>query len=187
MNIEALADLRCHNATNYEDVRALRVIIRRTISGLELGFRLDGNTSRICLTPRSGGQGPIELWRHTCFEAFVAIDGQAAYHEFNFAPSHEWRVYAFRAYRDLAPPVNVLRSPIVAITTTDDRLKLDARIVLTDLSAVHPHSPLRLGLSAVIESCNGSFSYWALRHPVGKPDFHHADAFALWLEVPEAE
>jgi hypothetical protein len=46
---------------------------------------------------------------------------------------------------------------------------------------------LRLGLSAVIESCNGSLSYWALRHPAGKPDFHHADAFALGLEAPEAE
>jgi len=186
-NIEALAQLRCHNTSNCDDVRALRVIVRRTISGLELGFRLDGNTSRICLTPQSRGHGLVELWRHTCFEAFVAIDGQAAYHEFNFAPSHEWLVYSFRTYRDPAPPANVLRSPIVAINTTNNQLELDARIVLTDLSAIHPYSPLRLGLSAVIESCNGSLSYWALRHPAGKPDFHHADAFALRLEAPKAE
>jgi hypothetical protein len=187
MNAEALADLRCHSAPNYEDVRALRVIVRRTIDALELGFRLDGNTSRICLTLQSRRHGPVELWRHTCFEAFVAIDGQAAYYEFNFAPSHEWRVYAFRAYRDLGPPANILRSPIVVINTMDGQFELDARIVLTDLSAVHPYSSLRLGLSAVIESCNGSLSYWALRHPAGKPDFHHADAFALRLEAPEAK
>ncbi|MBV8358813.1 MAG: DOMON-like domain-containing protein [Deltaproteobacteria bacterium] len=186
MSIEALADLCCHNAPNYNDIRAIRVIVRRTIDRLELGFRLDGNTSRICLKLRSQGQGPVELWRHTCFEAFVAIDGQAAYHEFNFAPSHEWRVYAFHAYRDPAPPANVLRSPIVAINTTAGWLELDARIDLTDLSAVHPHSPLRLGLSAVIELSDGSLSYWALCHPAGKPDFHHADAFALRVEVPEA-
>lgn len=187
MNIEVQADLRCHNAPGCEDVRAVHVTVRRTSGGLELGFRLHGNISRICLTPESGRQSPMELWRHTCFEAFVAIDGQAAYHEFNFAPSREWRVYAFRAYRELAPLANILRSPIVAINATDDRLELDARIVLTDLSAIHSRSPLRLGLSAVIESRNGSLSYWALCHPAGKPDFHHADAFALRLEPPEPE
>jgi len=36
-------------------------------------------------------------------------------------------------------------------------------------------------LSAVIEDDDGAFSYWALRHPPGKPDFHHPDAFALML------
>jgi hypothetical protein len=33
----------------------------------------------------------------------------------------------------------------------------------------------------VIEAADGSLSYWALRHPPGKPDFHHRDAFALEL------
>jgi len=187
MNIEVLADLRCYDATSCEDVRAIHVIVRRTYGGLELGFRLDGNLSGICLTPRSGRQGHVELWRHTCFEAFVAIDGKAAYHEFNFAPSQEWRIYAFRAYRDPAPLANVLHSPIVAITTTAGRLELDAHIVLTDLSAIHSRSPLRFGLSAVIESRNGSLSYWALHHPAGKPNFHHADSFALRLEPPAPE
>jgi hypothetical protein len=42
---------------------------------------------------------------------------------------------------------------------------------------------LRLGLSAVIEDDNGSLSYWALKHPSGKPDFHHPDAFALEIDV----
>jgi hypothetical protein len=45
-----------------------------------------------------------------------------------------------------------------------------------------PHdAPWRLGLSAVIEDTRGSLSYWALAHPPGKPDFHHADGFALEL------
>ena len=39
----------------------------------------------------------------------------------------------------------------------------------------------RLGLSAVIEDTNGHKSYWALAHPPGKPDFHHADCFAYEL------
>ena len=40
-----------------------------------------------------------------------------------------------------------------------------------------------LGLSAVIEEANGRKSYWALAHPPGKADFHHADCFA---ELPTA-
>ena len=38
-------------------------------------------------------------------------------------------------------------------------------------------------LSAVIEASDG-LSYWALRHPADKPDFHDADGFALLLEPP---
>jgi hypothetical protein len=41
---------------------------------------------------------------------------------------------------------------------------------------------IRLGLSAVVEATDGGLSYWALRHPPGKPDFHHIDAFALQLD-----
>jgi hypothetical protein len=41
---------------------------------------------------------------------------------------------------------------------------------------------LAIGLSAVIEEQDGRLSYWALRHPPGKPDFHYPEAFALELE-----
>jgi hypothetical protein len=43
----------------------------------------------------------------------------------------------------------------------------------------------RLGLSAVIEDMAGGKSYWALAHPPGKADFHHADSFAR--ELPPME
>ena len=46
--------------------------------------------------------------------------------------------------------------------------------------------PLRLALSAVVEADDGTLSYWALRHPPGRPDFHHADGFVLRLEGPAA-
>ena len=53
-----------------------------------------------------------------------------------------------------------------------------------ELKAQVPVQPgkLRLGLSVVIEAHDGALSYWALRHPQAKPDFHHAEAFALELE-----
>jgi hypothetical protein len=33
----------------------------------------------------------------------------------------------------------------------------------------------------VIEDIGGGRSYWALAHPAGKPDFHHADGFTIEL------
>ena len=30
------------------------------------------------------------LWKHTCFEAFVAPADGPGYHEFNFSPSHDY-------------------------------------------------------------------------------------------------
>jgi len=47
------------------------------------------------------------------------------------------------------------------------------------------HAPtvgdFHIGLAAVIEELDGTKSYWALAHPPGAPDFHHADCFALTL------
>jgi hypothetical protein len=41
---------------------------------------------------------------------------------------------------------------------------------------------LLVGLCAVIEERDGRLSYWSLRHPPGRPDFHHREAFALELD-----
>jgi len=71
--------------------------------------------------------------------------------------------------------------PHIAVRSTGSRLELDTLVRLDGLSAIHPRASLRIGLSAVIEASDG-LSYWALRHPVDKPDFHDADGFALLLE-----
>jgi hypothetical protein len=187
MKTSALANLGCHQATPSEDVHAVRVSLRRIDDELAIAFRLVGSISGICLTAPSEPDGLAQLWRHTCLEVFIAIEGQTAYHEFNFAPCGAWRVYAFRAYRDPAPLAKVLHWPAIFVEATNERLELHARIVLTDLFATSSHMALRLGLAAVIESRSGSLSYWALRHPADKPDFHLADAFALRLEGPESK
>jgi hypothetical protein len=53
------------------------------------------------------------------------------------------------------------------------------------LQAKQPGARLSVALSAVIEDNRGMLSYWALKHPPGKPDFHHRDGFALEIEAPE--
>lgn len=184
MTVEHWMDLRCHASTRPETVRAIGVLVRRSASAeLQMTFRLDGDIPRIRVCSPGVPRIATQLWRHTCFEAFIAVEGQPAYHEFNFAPSGEWAVYAFCGYRNGGPVANEMMRPHIAVRSTGSRLELDALVRLDVLSAIHPRAPLRIGLSAVIEASDG-LSYWALRHPADKPDFHDADGFALLLEPP---
>jgi hypothetical protein len=101
----------------------------------------------------------------------------AGYLEFNFSPSTEWAAYRFSGYREGMAELDVT-PPRISVTRTEHRLELTAEIEL-------PDDVTRIGLSAVVEELGGTKSYWALRHPPGdKPDFHHADCFAL--ELPPA-
>jgi hypothetical protein len=71
--------------------------------------------------------------------------------------------------------------PQIALRSAGGRLELDTVVRLDALSPIHPRASLRIALSAIVEAGEG-LSYWALRHPADKPDFHHADGFALILE-----
>jgi len=182
MTVEHRIDLRCHPSTRAEAVRAIQVLVRRSSSAeLEMTFRLDGDIPRVRVPLPGVPRIATQLWQHTCFEAFIAVEGQAAYHEFNFAPSGEWAAYAFSGYRNGGPLANETMRPHIAVRSTGSRLELDALVRLDVLSAIHPYASLRIGLSAVIEARDG-LSYWAIHHPADKPDFHNPDGFALMLE-----
>jgi len=142
----------------------------------EIGFLiLPGNRS-----PRRADR----LWQHTCFELFLRTNGDSSYCEFNFSPSGEWAAYEFRDYRDGRPIDDEELSPEIVVRRRSDRIELDAVVRLDRLSVLRPAVSLRIGLSAVIESGDGTLSYWALKHPAPKPDFHHPDSFALELALP---
>ena len=184
MTVERWIDLRCHPSTPSETVRAIAVLVRRSVGGeLQMTFRVDGDIPRIRVPSPGVPRFCAQLWQHTCFEAFIAAQGQPAYHEFNFAPSAEWAVYAFTQYRDGGPLADETMRPRIAVRSTGSRLQLDALVRLDAISGIHPRAALRVGLSAVIEASDGR-SYWALRHHADKPDFHDADGFALLLEPP---
>ena len=186
--VENWIELARHPSTHAEAVRAIAVLVRRSANELRLTFRLDGDIRQISVPSPSVPRIARQLWQHTCFEAFIAVEGQREYHEFNFAPSGEWAAYAFSGYRDgpLVPLANDMLRPDIAVRSTDSRLELDSLVRLDALSAIHPRASIRVGLSAVIEASDG-FSYWALRHRADKPDFHDADGFALLLEPSASE
>jgi len=187
MTVEHQLDLICHPSTRTETVRAIEVFVHRSAGAeLQMTFRLEGDIPRIRIPPPGAPRFATQLWRRTCFEAFIAVEGQHTYHEFNFAPSGEWAIYAFSSYRKGGPVANELMRPQIAVRSTGRTLELETVVRLDLLSAIHPRAPLRTGLSAVIEASDG-LSYWALSHPADKPDFHNADGFSLLLEPPVPE
>jgi len=125
------------------------------------------------------------LWQHTCFEVFISEKGQQSYWEFNFAPSGEWAAFAFKSYRDGGPIEDDGLHPEIVVRSAANSFELEALVRLDRLLAIQPPVALGLGLSAVIEENDGTISYWALKHPPGKPDFHHPDSFALELALPD--
>jgi len=72
--------------------------------------------------------------------------------------------------------------PDIRVHAGEDTLTLEATLDLSWLARSQTGVGLRLGLAAVIEDRAQVLSYWALKHPAEKPDFHHADGFVIDLD-----
>jgi hypothetical protein len=162
----------------------LSIIARAERYGTELllSFHVTGATEQLLIPAIS--PGPLRqdgLWRHTCFEAFVRPSRSPAYQELNLSPSGDWAFYHFCTYRSgmSSPDVG---TPAIELKSAANRINLRASIDLATL--LSPAVPWDLALSVVLESLDGSKSYWALAHPPGEPDFHHPDCFVLNLPPP---
>jgi hypothetical protein len=117
-----------------------------------------------------------DLWKTTCFEAFLMAEGEAGYREWNFAPSGNWAAYDFFSRREGMAWAEVDQPPYIRMEDNFTWWTVGATI------GVEADRSWRLSLSAVIEEKDGTKSYWALAHPPGdKPDFHSPDCFAARL------
>ena len=193
--------LLCHPSAPNRRVRQLAARVDAGTNGaLAFAFRLDAELARLRVPAAVSPRRADRLWEHTCFEAFVAVRGQAAYHEFNFSPSGEWAVYAFRGYRDGAVLDRDL-APAIAVRRAADALELEAFVVAgclppategarfpaaaghrVDRRCLPPATEgarFQIALTAVIEDEVGALSYWAIRHPSSRPDFHARAGFVL--------
>lgn len=153
---------------------------------LSVSYILRGDLDRVRVPARQHPRFSDDLWRHTCCELFIARKGRPAYYEFNFSPAGEWALYAFERMRQrvaLSASIDVEElNPHIAVRRTAEKLELNATIRLNALSPLYTDAKLTLGLSAVVEDEKGVLSYWALKHPLDQPDFHHPDAFILELD-----
>ena len=154
-------------------------IARPRADRLVLSYIVTGKISDVRLPPVAASAPTDGLWQHTCFEAFVRASSGPSYYEFNFAPSTEWAAYRFDGYRSGMRVAAEIGAPAIEVRSNVDSYTLQASVDLSRLPDLPPEASWRLGLSAVIEDQSGDMSYWALAHPPGKPDFHHADCFAL--------
>src|SRR5437899_4571638 len=118
--------LTCHPQTSTDAVRAIHAEVSRSADALRLTFLLVGDLGRLRIPPLGRVQAGRDLWRHTCFEAFIAVAGAAPYHELNLAPAAESTVYAFDGYRDAAPLRDGARPPRIRVAADHGQLALSS-------------------------------------------------------------
>ncbi len=172
--------LTLHPDGHCEAVTAIEVdAVRSQGGGLMLAYSVRGAIGDLALPECTLPMRTDKLWKHTCFEAFIRTGAGDAYYEFNFAPSTQWAAYRFDSYRVGMSIAYEIALPTAEVTRFDERFELRVPLSLSNLTS----SPWHMALSAVIEETNGNTSYWALAHAPGKPDFHHAVAFALELPL----
>ena len=161
-------------------IDAIDVEIRR-LSQVTLQFRFTilGWVGSLVLPAPSPPVRANNLWRTTCFEAFLAPAEAPGYRELNFSPSSQWAAYDFAARREGRVDAALIAPPEIVVARGEERLELTAT-----LSLALDREPYRLGPCAVIEEEGGHISYWALNHPGEVPDFHHPAC--LELDLPPA-
>ena len=166
--------LKLHPNSRCDAVLSIEVEVARS-ANLLLRYVVTGKPGDLVIPAIAAPRRADELWRHTCFEAFLREPTGGGYVEFNFSPSTEWAVYRLDGYRQGGRIAEEIAAPRITLHPNATGFELQASPEL-------PHdSAWRLGLSAVIEEEGGRISYWALNHPPGKADFHHSDCFALEL------
>ena len=154
-------------------------VARPRADRLVLSYVVTGKIGDLRMPPVMASARGDELWRHTCFEAFVrasagrrllriqlcAVDRNGR--PIGSAATEAGCVWRARSARRRS---RCNRAP--------NATRCRPRWSWIALSGLPRDASWRLGLSAVIEDTSGRKSYWALAHPPGKPDFHHADCFA---------
>lgn len=178
LDLPGMYSLECHPRSQRPAVRSLQVEVDcEGADALRLRFSLGAHVARLKVPPPAASESADELWRHTCFEAFISVADTPFYYELNLAPSSQWAFYRFGSYRNDMSVVALSRPPEIAVRRSEYRLDLDATLRFDELPELRGAPPLRLALAAVIEADDGSLSYWALKHPRGKPDFHKGVGF----------
>jgi hypothetical protein len=145
------------------------------VATTNIWFGVGAPADRFAIPPMSEPWRANELWKTTCFEAFLRSVGEDSYREWNFAPKGNWAAYDFSAYREGMTAAEVGSPPYIRVEDNFTWWTVGATI------AVDAGTKWELGLSAVLEEKDGTKSYWALAHPSEKPDFHAPSCFVARL------
>ena len=161
--------------------RRLRARVRLDGGRLTVRYVLEGALDDLLLPwPDPAQERRDELWRSTCFEAFLGAPGSMAYHEINLAPAGHWACYSFSAPREGMCP----ESALAALDWKTHRVPGHYAIRFTlelDRIGWHAQEGLELGISAILLREDGAREFWALTHAGPAPDFHLHESFLLRL------
>jgi hypothetical protein len=160
-----------HPSTAIATVQSIDCAVWQDVGRWHFRYLVEGADNLVIPDP-AGPSRADNLWKTTCFEAFVGLGGEA-YLEFNFSPSGEWAAYRFDRCREgmRDEPCDVE----VWLEGGERWIAVEAAVKAASLEP-----GLVLGLSAVIDE-RESKSYWALSHPNGPPDFHDRTCFTALL------
>ncbi|MBI1251562.1 MAG: hypothetical protein GC189_08835 [Alphaproteobacteria bacterium] len=109
--MRVICALHPHPSGSAAPAIAVEVDAQRLGAALSLVYRVTGDIGAIAWPTVSPSLRTDELWKRTCFEAFLRADGGDAYIELNFSPSTQWAAYRFDGYRagvrafDVAAPI----------------------------------------------------------------------------------
>jgi hypothetical protein len=140
-------------------------------AAMNISFLIKGDLNQISWP--EDVQTSEALWKHTCFEYFIAAVDDEYYYEFNQSPSGAWASYRFSRYRtDMTIAENIVADKFL--------MSLDEETCDVQLEVAFPHgSEFQLGLSVILEDMNAQLHYFSLSHPQDKPDFHAREHYAL--------
>jgi hypothetical protein len=155
--------------------------VNRAENQLSIRYEIRGDIDSILLPAPSSPTRKDDLWKATCFEFFIAIPQLPQYWEFNMSPSSEWNVYHMDAYRRIGfrEETGIRQLPF-EFKRADERLMLDIAVDLTTILLSQQN--IRLGIAAIIQTRDGSETYWALAHPgapTAQADFHLRESFVI--------
>lgn len=162
-----------HPASPAGPVDRIAVTIERRGTDAVIAYALTGEIDEIVFPDLAPSERRDGLWTATCFELFVRSPDEDGYQEWNFSPSTAWAAYQFDEYRTGMRHADV-SAPVITRSRRDDQHRMTVELAADTVA-------WKAGVSAVIRHADGGTSYWALAHPPGKPDFHHADCFAAEL------
>ena len=173
--------LACHPKTPAEYIEFIQICCEITTQGrLWLRYHIEVPEPMLVIEEFLDPVRADDLWKTTCFEAFLSIGDEPEYIELNFAPSSQWAAYQFTGYREGRTDLQILSAPEIYLDMSNSHFALEATIALPPEWC---QGSLDIGVTVVAEEPGGTKSYWALDHKKAEPDFHDRSCFTLQLEA----
>jgi hypothetical protein len=172
-----LRPLICHPETLCPFVTSIQAGVTRAAPGLLFRYIVEGDVAKLFWPPALAPTRQDNLWKRTCFEAFLRPPGRADYLEFNFSPSTQWAAYTFTDHRQGMADNHALAPPRMNANASAHDFELTVELDLQ----IPEGETWDVALTTVIEDVDGRVSHWALQHAPDAADFHHPSTFVYSL------